>query len=90
MSTFGESVEYRPVAGGTFDIRGIFEKNPKVFDIGSQSMVSTNEPELDIKDTALALEPIEDDKLTVDGQNYRVSDTEVDGRGGIKLFLRKI
>lgn len=88
-STFGEDVEYAPLSGGTFNITGVFEKNPKVIDPETQALVSTNQPMVEIKKADISAVLAQGDVVTIKTVAYTVTEIEDDDRGGLKIFLRE-
>ena len=90
-SFFGEDekIKYRPMSGGTFTIRGIYDEAWEEVDPETSVSLSVTQPNLGIKLNELAFKPRSGDKLELRGCSYKVVDVREDGQGGATLFLHK-
>ena len=86
-----EKVKYRPLSGGTFTIRGIFDETWKEVDPETDVILSSTQPNLGIKlDELGSIKPLTNDTLIVRNEEFRVTDVLEDGQGGATLFLHRI
>lgn len=85
-----EKVKYRPLSGGTFTIRGIFDESWKEVDPETEVILSSTQPNLGIKLNELKdIKPRTGDSLTVRDNDFKVTDVVEDGQGGATLFLHR-
>lgn len=83
--TFGEPVDYRPLAGGTLPLAGVFIK-PFAMAIMEEVELEGYSAELHVRAEDVA-EPQHGDELTVRETDFRVVGVEPDGKGMIRLKL---
>lgn len=85
-----EKVKYRPLSGGTFTIRGIFDETWKEVDPETEVILSSTQPNLGIKLNELgSIKPVTNDIVFVRDEEFRVTDVYEDGQGGATLFLHR-
>lgn len=89
MSTFGETVTWRPGLEGHRELTAIFRAAHAAVDLG-QGAIATVDPELDVRLSDVGEPPREGDKVIVRGLSYRVSEVQPDGEGGAKLKLKRL
>lgn len=89
-SVFGEPATYKPAAGGSFAITGIFDRAYKEvglidFDVGANS----TQPVLGVRASQFPSPPLQGDMVYIPSVNitYYVRDPRPDGHGSIKLML---
>lgn len=76
--------------GGPLEIRGVFEAQREVLDLGSDGAeVAGYSPALFVDLDQLVVVPERGDVLTIRGDRYRVRDRNPDGQGGCWLLLHK-
>jgi hypothetical protein len=94
LSTFGEEVQliYKPAAGGSFPIRGVFDKSYRLLTPTKGSQVSSTHPVLGVKAADLPPgAPGKNDQVVVKATTtYKVVEPQPDGRGWILLILQKL
>ena len=89
---FGEPVTYRPKAGGSFSIQGVFaapyeQVDPEGIEVSStKPILSVRNAELD----ALGVTLLQEDQVDVRGQAYWVADVMPDGEGATRLHLHEV
>ena len=90
---FGEHdfpVIYKPIAGGSYNIVGIFENQYEQVDPDTERVVAANQLTLGVKLSDLPYAPQKGDKVIVRNVTYRVIDSQEDGIAGAILFLHKV
>lgn len=95
MAVFGEDLKpvYRPAAGGSFEIDGIFDDAFKALVMGQDGdpEIATVDPVMGVRLAQFPVghPPLQGDKVTVPGvaRNYMVANVEPDGKGWAKLRL---
>jgi hypothetical protein len=88
---FGETIVYTPVSDAfPRVISAIFSTAHVTVDADTKSVVSSNEPTLDVRLADLPFEPDEGDRVDVGAVAYTVTDRRDDGHGGSRLILRAI
>lgn len=89
INATGETVEYRPVNGGSFEICAVFDNEAQLVDPDSEQLVSSNEPAIGIRLRDLPNFPKYNDIVVAEKETYRVIDIREDGQGGASLLLHK-
>ncbi|WP_321810075.1 hypothetical protein [Burkholderia sp. BCC1985] len=91
QGVFGEQVTYLPATGGSFEIRGVYDKAYFAVNVETGSMVSTSQPTLGIQLSQFpaTVQPRQGDQLIVKstGEQWVVREVHPDGRGGARLML---
>lgn len=94
IGVFGEPVTYRPLAGGSFPITGVFDDAylKEVMFEDASSGVTEVSAVLGVQLSQFPAPPAQNDGLSVASVNttFVVRDVRVDGRGGAKLLLSKV
>ena len=94
--TFGERgvglVLWRPAAGGTYQVRGIFRAAHVALDGEAEAGISETEPRLGVKVADLPAPPLTEDQVEVPegGTLYDVIDVQEDGEGMADLMLHEV
>jgi hypothetical protein len=94
MSVFGEAVTYRPFAGGSFQITGVFDNaylKEVMFEDASSGATEVSAV-LGVQLSQFPSIPMQNDQLSVASANttYVVREVRTDSRGGAKLMLSKV
>lgn len=94
MGVFGEPVTYRPLAGGSLSITGVFD-NAYLKDVmfeDASSGVTEIHPVLGVQLSQFPSPPLQNDMLSVASVNttYVVREVRPDSRGAAKLVLSKV
>lgn len=92
---FGEAVQptYRPAAGGSFPIDGVFDSGFKglVISADGEPNIATSQPVIGVRLAQFSALPLKSDKIdiTIKGQvvTYMVADVQPDGKGHAVLPL---
>jgi hypothetical protein len=95
----GEPVRYTPsptIGSESVDVQGVFSASHLRADAGQAGVVSVG-PAVFLRLDALRqsdgtlLDPVDDEDaiVTVRGVEYRIGDPQVDGQGGVLLFLQR-
>jgi hypothetical protein len=97
FDVFARPVTFNPVAGSSFDGRGIYSSQPLDVLAEGGGDFSDNETILDIIDIEFATVPAQNDQLTIPAVNdlpalgdYVVVDTRANGGGETSLVIRKL
>jgi hypothetical protein len=94
MGVFGEPVTYRPLAGGSLQITGVFDDAylKEVMFEDASSGVTTVSAVLGVQLSQFPSIPVQNDQLSVASVNttFLVREVRVDSRGGAKLMLSKV
>lgn len=88
--TFGEDVEFRPKAGGSYTVRAIFDNEYQALDPSTEQLISVNKPILGININDLEFDLKTEDLVIVREITYKIEDKREDGQGGARLFLHKV
>lgn len=93
MGVFGEPVSYRPAAGGSLQITGVFDDAylKEVMFEDASSGVTTVSAVLGVQLSQFPSTPVQNDQLYVPSANatFLVREVRADSRGGAKLMLSK-
>lgn len=90
MFTFGELVTLKPGKEFQQDVQAIFRASHAQVDLG-QGGISTVDPELDVRMSDVRGPALrQGDEVLVRSIRYRVSDTQPDGEGGLKMKLQRV
>ncbi|MCE2577545.1 hypothetical protein LDL36_03300 [Komagataeibacter sp. FNDCR1] len=92
MDTFGESIVYQPVGGGSCTITGIPDVPYRAafadqIDGLTPTNVISDDAVVSVRLSQLPFTPRQGDLLTMRGTLYRVREPQPDGRGGMLLTL---
>lgn len=90
QSTFGEAVEFWPIAGGTYAQHGIFSDKYEGVDPETGFVIVSEKPNLGIILVDWPIKPIDGDVIVVYGVRYTVQYVEVDGEGGATVILENV
>lgn len=91
IDVFGISAQYRPKAGGSFPIDGIFDNQFEQVDPDTEIVVVSNAPMFDVKTKDLRGGKAEKgDKIKIKEILYKVIDSQEDGVAATKLILHKV
>jgi len=89
LKTFGEEVTYTPFAGSPFTIKGIY--NEKYLEIDANGLqILTDTPNLGVRNSDFEVQPKQNDKVTIRGQDYRVNEAQKDGEASTVLLLYRL
>ena len=94
MGAFGDSVTYRPAAGGSFVITGVFDDaylKEVMFEDASMGVTEISAV-LGVQLSQFASIPAQNDQLSVArvSTTYVVREARPDSHGGMKLLLSKV
>jgi hypothetical protein len=94
MGVFGEPVTYRPLAGGSFAISGIFDNaylKEVIFEDASSGVTEIHAV-LGVQLNQFTAKPVQNDQLSVASVDttYVVREVRPDSHGGAKLILSKV
>lgn len=84
--TFGATVTYEPVGGGTHALVAPFDRTHVDVQLSTEVGVTSTRPMLELRLADLAVEPQEGDQFVAGGERYQVEEVRLDGRGGAKLY----
>lgn len=88
---FGITAQYRPKAGGSFSIVGIFDNQFEQVDPDTEIIVTSNAPMFDVKTKDLRGGKAEKgDQVKIKEILYKVIDSQEDGLAATKLILHKV
>ena len=82
-------VSYTPAGLPALELQGIFRAASQEIDPGSGLAISSTQPELHVRRAHLPAQPTQQDRCTINGTNYRVTDVQPDGEGMLRLRLLK-
>ena len=88
---FGQVVNYQSAsAGEAFPLQGIFTDGFKApsFDADGSTKWNTSAPTLGVRAADFSAAPAKNDKVTISGKLYLVTDSRPDGVGWIVLVLK--
>lgn len=89
-TTFGESVQFSPKAGGgPHTITGIFDENHVAVEVDAGVPVSSVGPSLGVVRAELPVAPVIGDTWTVRSKDYRCTDVQPDSEGHVLLLLQE-
>lgn len=86
---FGEKINYRPIKGGSYFIRGIFDESFQFQEFESGINVSATGPNVGISLSELGFKPSNKDLVEIRGETFTVVDHRPDGQDGTTLFLQR-
>ncbi len=94
MGVIGEAATYRPYAGGSYAITGVFDDaylKEVMFEDASQGVTEVSAV-LGVQLSQFPAAPVQNDQLSVasNGSTYVVREVRPDSRGGAKLMLSKV
>jgi len=89
-SCIGESVTYRPKAGGSYSIRGIFSDQFQQVDPDTEQIVASNHPVVDFRVKDLRSKPKKNDIVIIRKIKYRIVDAQEDGTAAVSCLLHKV
>jgi len=89
IPTFGQIVEYRPLSGGRFRLKAVFDTEFTQILPNTEQVVSVNRPHIGCKLIDIPAEPLQGDTVRVEGDYFFVSEIQEDGQGGVLLWLTK-
>ena len=86
--TYGTTVTYAPPAGAPASITAILDEAHEsiTLDAGG-TPVTTTRPVLDVRLADLAVVPVRGGSVVSAGTTYEVTDVQIDGQGGARLYL---
>lgn len=87
LGTIEGEIVYEPKAGGSFEIRGVFDDRGEEIDPDTEQLVSTNIYTLGVKLDDLPFTPDKGDSVTIKNQLYRVINALEDGVPGVSTVL---
>ena len=87
--TFGEIVVYTPQGQDSISLNGIYDDLYEAVDPNSNTIITSDQPILGIRNSDLGVTPHQGDAVTVRGENFTVKEVQTDGQGGSKLFLHR-
>lgn len=88
--TFGETVTYKPKAGGSYQIKAIFDNEYQLVDPDTQATISTSQPVLGVRLRDLQAPPKRGDIVVVNGASYQIVENKDDSWGHSQLVLHKL
>ena len=92
-SVFGEKMTYRPLAGGRFTLKAVFDQNFEQITPDTEVIVSVNAPRIEAKLSRFRGAPRQGDKVEIYNtdrkliEEYEVNEIQEDGQGGVVLHL---
>jgi len=92
-STFGENVRFEPKAGGSFEVRVIFDNRFEQVDPQTEVVVASNQPVVGVKlsDFEELVNRIEKrDVFVIREQTYEVVEVQEDTQGHAKVLLHLV
>jgi len=89
IPTFGETIDYRPNAGGSFSIEAVFDRSFEQIDPDTEEVIASNVPMLGIKLANLPFSPDRGDEVRIGRERFQVIDSQEDGQGGARLILNR-
>ncbi len=94
MGVFGEAVTYKPAAGGSYAISGVFDDaylKEVMFEDASQGVTEVSAV-LGVQLSQFTATPVQNDQLSVASVNttYVVREVRPDSHGGAKLMLSRV
>jgi hypothetical protein len=90
LECLGESVCYRPKAGGTHTINAVFDEKAIQTNPDTEEFVSSNDPRIGVKLCDLPFIPRENDRVDIGKLSFKVKEVQEDGQGGADIFLFRI
>ena len=90
ICTFGQDIDYRPKAGGSFSIQGVYDNKFVQIDPNTEEIVASNVLTLGVKLCDLPFEPKHGDEIRIEGVKFRVTDSQEDGHGGATLIMHRL
>lgn len=84
-----EPVTYQRGAGTTYSIGGVFQEMHEELDPEVGGIISSDQPELLIRNSDLPLAPQRGDRVEVRGRWFTVADAQPDGNAGTLLLLHR-
>jgi hypothetical protein len=87
--TFGETVDYRPQLGGSYEIHAIFSEAFVDVDPETQFVILSRAPNIGVRLNDLPNEPRQDDVVYIRNTRYVVHKAEYDGEAMFNLLLHK-
>tara|TARA_R110000803_G_scaffold162194_1_gene225791 strand:+ start:6796 stop:7152 length:357 start_codon:yes stop_codon:yes gene_type:complete len=85
----GETCEWRPLQGGIYQIKGIFDNDYEAVDASTEQLISSQIPALGVNLHQLSGRPKPGDGIIVRNLAYKITEVREDGQGGATLFLHK-
>lgn len=89
VATFGSGRLFKPIAGGSYPIAGVFDRAWMELKLGGTVGVSGYYSYLDVRLDDLPAKPIKGDKVAISSVDYTIIDCREDGGGGARLVLQK-
>ena len=83
----GETVCYRPKHGGVHTISAVFDDKAINTDPDTEEFISSREPHIGVKLSALPFTPREKDGVQIGRVQFTVKEVVEDGQGGAEIFL---
>lgn len=88
VRTFGESATYIPTIGQPYDLSGIFDPYSEDVDPDTGAIIQSRQPMFYAPREKLNAEPQYGDRITVQGQTYKIVEVNPDAQGGLELRLQ--
>lgn len=86
----GETVCYRPKAGGVHTINAVFDEKHIDLDPDIEEFVSSNDPKIGVRLSDIPQVPEEGDRVDIGKRIFEVKDVREDGQGGAEIMLYRI
>jgi hypothetical protein len=90
VGVFGKAVTYIPKSGAAYAPNGIFDNVFEQVDPDTERIVASNQPNIGFRKADLQADPVQGDKVIVDGKTYRVIDAQEDGIAGVRVMLHEV
>lgn len=89
-SVFGEPVVYTPQGLDPINISGIYDDLYEAVDPNTNTIITSDQPVLGIRNAELGVTPRQGDQVNVRNTDFTVKEVQTDGQGGSKLFLHRV
>ncbi len=92
MCAFGETIRYCPLSGGELKFDAVFDDEFEQVDADGEQLIASNQMTLGLKLADLkGLVPKKGDRvIRLNGDQFRMVDSQEDGHGGSRLLMHKI
>lgn len=87
VSAMGGPVTFAPAAGGTYPISGIFKRSFEVVEIDGGTPTTSTRPTVWLQRTSLPADPLQGDRVTVDGETWTIEDAQRESAGTWRCYL---
>ena len=87
VSAMGGAVTFAPAAGGTYPISAIFKRSFEVVEMDGGLPTTSTRPTIWLQRSVLPADPLQGDRVTVDGETWTIEDAQRESAGTWRCYL---